>query len=76
MLKDVLVKRSKMSDDADKTQERLELEEMLRRKYASEEVHTQGNGQCLNCGDKITKERRWCSKECADDWEYYNKHKQ
>jgi hypothetical protein len=55
MLKDVLVKRSNMSDDADKTQERLELEEMLRRKYASEDIQTQGNGQCLNCGDKITK---------------------
>ena len=53
-----------MSDDADKTQER-----------ASEEIQTQGTGQCLNCGDKITKERRWCSKECADDWEYYNKYK-
>ena len=48
---------------------------MLRRKYASEDIQTQGNGQCLNCGDKITKEKRWCSKECADDWEYYNNHK-
>lgn len=62
-----------MSDDIDRTQERLEIEEMLRRKYASEETSIQGTGQCLNCGDSISKDRRWCNKECADDWEYYNK---
>lgn len=64
-----------MSDDIDKTQERLEIEEMIRRKYANEEISTKGTGQCLNCGDSISKDRRWCSKECADDWDYYHKRK-
>lgn len=64
-----------MTDDIDKTQDRLDLEEKLRRKYTSSNIDTKGSGVCLNCGEKINKDRRWCNRECADDWEYYNKHK-
>lgn len=27
------------------------------------------NGHCLNCGERVKKERRWCNAECREDWE-------
>jgi hypothetical protein len=59
-----------MSDDADKTQDRLEKEEMLRRREQETIVYVKGTGQCLNCGEKLNDSRRWCDKDCADDWDY------
>ena len=26
-------------------------------------------GHCLNCGETLNGERRWCDKDCASDWE-------
>ena len=59
-----------MSDDADKTQDRLELEEALRRKEMQNIKYVEGTGFCLNCGEKLNDNRRWCNKDCADDWDY------
>lgn len=27
------------------------------------------SGHCLNCGEEVEGERRWCDKDCARDWE-------
>jgi hypothetical protein len=62
-----------MSDDADLTQERLEKEEAFRRKYRQEEAPIKGTGFCLNCGEAIRKDWRWCNAECRDDYEYRSK---
>ena len=59
-----------MSDDADKTQDRLELEDAIRRKEMDGIKYIQGTGYCLNCGTKLKDSRRWCDKDCADDWDY------
>ena len=59
-----------MSDDADKTQDRIELEEAIRRKEMETIKYIQGTGHCLNCGTKLKDSRRWCDKDCADDWDY------
>lgn len=65
-----------MSDDADKTQERIEREDAIRRKEMKGIKYIQGTGNCLNCGKKLNDARRWCDKDCADDWDYYvNKRK-
>jgi RNA polymerase-binding transcription factor DksA len=65
-----------MSDDADKTQDRIELEDALRRKEMKNIKYIQGTGFCLNCGEKLGDARRWCDKDCADDWDYHvNKRK-
>ena len=26
-------------------------------------------GQCYNCGEVVTGDRRWCDQECREDWE-------
>ena len=59
-----------MSDDADKTQDRIELEETIRRKEMNGIKYLEGTGSCLNCGEKLNDSKRWCDKDCADDWEY------
>ena len=64
-----------MSDDADKTQDRIELEEALRRKEMKNIKYVEGTGFCLNCGEKLNDNRRWCDKDCADDWDYLTKRK-
>jgi predicted amidophosphoribosyltransferase len=60
-----------MSDDADKTQERIELEDAIRRKGMSDINYVKPTGLCLNCGEKLNDSRRWCDKDCADDWDYH-----
>mgnify|MGYP003340602710 FL=1 len=64
-----------MSDDADKTQDRIELEETLRRREMKNIKYVEGTGFCLNCGEKLNDNRRWCDKDCADDWDYLTKRK-
>lgn len=62
-----------MSDDADRTQERLELEEAIRRQYRQESAPIKGTGFCLNCGEPIRKDMRWCDQYCRDDFEQRKK---
>ena len=64
-----------MSDDADKTQDRIELEDALRRKEMKNIKYVESTGFCLNCGEKLNDNRRWCDKDCADDWDYLTKRK-
>jgi hypothetical protein len=59
-----------MSDDVDKTQERLELEETIRKQYHKESVPLKGKGHCLNCGEPLKKDLRWCDQHCRDDYEH------
>mgnify|MGYP003349935405 FL=1 len=61
-----------MSDDADKTQDRLEKEELIRKKYQQTIRYADSTGYCLNCGEALPDKRRWCDKDCADDWEHLN----
>ena len=59
-----------MSDDADITADRAELEESIRRKYAQKPgLELLPTGFCLNCGDKTTAEQRWCDVSCRNDWQ-------
>jgi hypothetical protein len=59
-----------MSDEADITQARQELEEAIRRKYTQLIMNeAEPTGKCLNCGVRC-KDKRWCDKDCEDDWEY------
>ena len=47
-----------MSDDADKTQDRIELEETLRRREMQNIKYVEGTGFCLNCGEKLNDNRQ------------------
>lgn len=58
-----------MSDDVDRTQERIELEEKLRRQYAQIMPEHKPTGKCLYCGEKLSEEKRWCDAYCREDFE-------
>lgn len=59
-----------MSDDADLSQDRMEKEDALRRKYApANTLEVDATGACLNCGELVPSGVRWCDKDCQDDWQ-------
>lgn len=62
-----------MADEIDRTQERLELEEQIKRQYQPVNVEIKGTGRCLNCGEPISTDVRWCDSHCRDDFEHRNK---
>lgn len=69
-----------MSDEADVTQDRLELEAEVMRKFRGvPKREAEPVGKCLNCGESFVdedghelvvggKEKRWCDEYCAVDW--------
>lgn len=61
-----------MSDAADKTQERIENEERVRRKFQQlDALEVDPTGECLNCGEVMPSiGMRWCDAACRSDWEY------
>jgi len=59
-----------MSDDADRSQETQELEDMIRKRYIKiPELEVQPIGTCLNCSTKLEGDKRWCDADCQQDWE-------
>lgn len=42
------------------------------RDKARRHMSTKPIGMCLNCGDQVSAQRRWCSNECRDDWQRRN----
>jgi RNA polymerase-binding transcription factor DksA len=59
-----------MSDDADMTQDRMELEDKIRKKYTQRLAkEAEANGYCLECGEDLPAEKRWCDANCRDLWE-------
>lgn len=60
-------------DDADRyEQDRAFLEKF--RPVPTEEA--KATGYCLNCGEPLEKGKRWCDKDCRDDWEKEKKLKE
>jgi hypothetical protein len=58
-----------MSDEADLSQESMEKEAEIRRKYATpSKLEVDPIGTCLNCGESVASGVRWCDKDCQDDW--------
>lgn len=59
-----------MADEADNSQERLEREEELRRLYQKPFVfEILPTGNCLNCGEELSGDKRWCDIHCRTDWQ-------
>jgi len=63
-----------MSDDADITGDRLELEiELARRVLASRpKRELLPLGLCYNCDDKLADAQLFCDEHCRKDWERFN----
>lgn len=58
-----------MSDEADATQDRLDNEGEIKRKYYQPpKLEAEAVGKCLNCYEPVGLGVRWCSKDCAIDW--------
>jgi hypothetical protein len=58
-----------MADDIDLTQNNMELEEQIRKKYLNKPVlEAPAMGFCLNCRAELGEGKRWCDKDCQDDW--------
>lgn len=58
-----------MSDDADRAQDRSELEDTIRKKYIQHPTLEVGHtGYCLNCGEPVKSDMRWCDVFCRNDW--------
>jgi hypothetical protein len=53
-----------LADLAQTQQERLEACRIARKPEAPP-----ATGFCLNCGEPLPDDLRWCSIECRDDWE-------
>lgn len=63
-----------MADDADRAQERAELEAELEEKYGKPRKSSpKATGFCLECGARLPHGQRWCDAECRDSWEYYER---
>jgi hypothetical protein len=59
-----------MSDDADLAQAQSELDEVIRRKYTKKPMlEAEATGECLNCYEPLDISKRWCNKDCQEDWE-------
>lgn len=59
-----------MSDEVDMAQSRMELEEVIRKKYTAHPTIEVGHtGYCLNCGDPLKGDQRWCDVSCRNDWQ-------
>lgn len=59
-----------MSDDADRSQDRMEQEDKLRRLYTKKPaLEAEATGACLNCGEDMHElGQRWCDAYCREDW--------
>lgn len=59
-----------MSDEADMTQDRMEIEEKIRKRYVHRpEREADAVGYCLECGEELPLTMRWCDADCRDMWE-------
>lgn len=64
-----------MADEADRGNEAAELFLDAAMKNRKQAVIPAGIGMCLNCGEDVEGENRWCDNDCRQDWEKRNKNK-
>lgn len=59
-----------MSDEADLSSECMEREEEIKKKYRKPPGRVvEPTGFCLNCGEPLAPDVRWCDRDCQADWE-------
>lgn len=63
---------SDWADDAAAAEELFRQADLAKRKASGPEA----TGLCLNCDDPVEESKRWCCKDCRDDWEYRQKRNQ
>lgn len=63
-----------MADEADVANDYVENEMKRCLSAVNLTREVEPTGECLNCGDTVKGERRWCSAYCTRDWENRSKH--
>ena len=58
-----------MADEADMTQDRMEREAALRRRFVPQD-ELQPCGICAYCGADVAHPKKFCDAECAEGWEF------
>jgi len=62
-----------MADEADVANDFVETEMKRRLSAVNLSREVEPTGECLNCGETVKDERRWCSAHCTRDWENRSK---
>jgi predicted lipoprotein with Yx(FWY)xxD motif len=65
-----------MSDDVDIANDMIQTEMAIRISQVQRKkvnMFSNTTGKCLWCAEKVSDGRRWCSAECAKQWEGVNK---
>lgn len=57
-----------MSDEADRADDQIERQLQTSLSYRKPEGPPPC-GHCYNCGEPLHDDRRWCDRECEQDWE-------
>jgi len=60
-----------MSDEADRGNDTAEFFLDVAKRNKKPQADPHGIGMCLNCGAGVDGNRRWCDKDCADEWELH-----
>lgn len=58
-----------MADDADRSQDRMEVEEALRRRFKPKE-EIPPKGLCYYCDADVAHPKKFCDSDCAEGWEF------
>ena len=58
-----------MADEADRTQDRMEREEELIKKFSAKPLGPKPNGFCHWCEATVAETKSFCDHYCRDDWE-------
>ena len=62
-----------MSDDADLTDEKMEVELKAQINNCRTGVVLPATGRCHYCKQRVGKGKRFCDADCRDDWEHQQK---
>lgn len=62
-----------MADEADIANDRVQKTLDLTMRTVNTKIKDNDTGLCIWCGEPIHDKRRWCSVECRDEQERFNK---
>lgn len=65
-----------MADIADKTQDRMEIEDLLRGRQKAVQALPAPTGECFYCGELVADNDHFCSVDCRRDWDKERKIRQ
>ena len=62
-----------MADEIDKANDQMEKAMALTMRTVNTEVKKNATGKCIWCGEAVKDKRRWCSVECRDEQQKYER---